>query len=77
MCNLSEVMLEKGIEQGIEQGITKGIEQGITKGIEQGKMQGMVIARYEDGMTIEQIAEKSNTSVDEVKEILRQNGIVF
>ena len=34
MCNLSEVMLEKGIEQGI------------TKGIEQGKMQGMVIARY-------------------------------
>lgn len=73
MCNLSEVMLEKGIEQGI----TKGIEQGITKGIEQGKMQGMVIARYEDGMSIEQIAEKSNTSVDEVKEILRQNGIVF
>jgi hypothetical protein len=65
MCNLSEVMLEKGIEQGI------------TKGIEQGKMQGMVIARYEDGMSIEQIAEKSNTSVDEVKEILRQNGIVF
>lgn len=57
MCNLSEVMLEKGIEQG--------------------KMQGMVIARYEDGMSIEQIAEKSNTSVDEVKEILRQNGIVF
>ena len=64
MCNLSEVMLEKGIEQGI------------TKGIEQGKMQGMAIARYEDGMSIEQIAEKSNTSVDEVKEILRQNGIM-
>ncbi len=40
-------------------------------------IQGRIIARYEDGMSIEQIAEKSNTSVDEVKEILRQNGIVF
>lgn len=73
MCNLSEVIEEKYLQQGFEQGVASGI----TKGIEQGKLQGRIIARYEDGMSIEQIAEKSNTSVDEVKEILRQNGIVF
>ena len=33
MCNLSEAIEEKAIEQGIE----RGIEQGIERGIEQGK----------------------------------------
>ena len=36
MCNLSEVMLERGIEQGIERGIECGIERGIEQGIERG-----------------------------------------
>ena len=36
MCNLSEDIYDKGIEQGIE----KGIEQGIEKGIEQGIAKG-------------------------------------
>ena len=31
MCNLSEIILEKGIEIGIEKGIETGIKQGIAK----------------------------------------------
>lgn len=45
MCNLSEVVEERGIKkgmaQGIEQGIERGIEQGLAQGIEQGKEQGI------------------------------------
>lgn len=36
MCNLSENIEAKGIEQGIEKGIERGIEKGIEQGIEQG-----------------------------------------
>lgn len=32
MCNLSDIIEEKGIEKGIEQGIEQGIEKGIEKG---------------------------------------------
>ncbi len=41
MCNLSNVVEEKGIKKGIEQGIEKGIQQGIEKGIEQGIEKGI------------------------------------
>ena len=44
MCNLSEGIFERGIEQGIlqgrEQGILQGREQGILQGREQGILQG-------------------------------------
>ena len=36
MCNLSEVVLERGIEQGIERGIKVGEERGIKIGEERG-----------------------------------------
>lgn len=56
MCNLSEVVLEKGIKQGIEKGIEQGIEQGIEKGIEQ-KLTELVSKKIEKGYKPEQIAE--------------------
>lgn len=42
MCNLSQGILEKGIERGIERGIEQGIEQGIEKGIVQGEERGIL-----------------------------------
>lgn len=50
---------------------TKGIEKGIEKGREEGK----ITARFEDGMSIENIAEKSKVSVEYVKEVLIGNGL--
>jgi predicted transposase YdaD len=64
MCSYATAMETKGIERGIEKGIEKGIEQG------------KITARYEDGMSIEKIAEKSKVSVEYVKEILIQNGML-
>ena len=54
MCNLSEVVFEKGEEKGLE------------KGLERGK----ILARFEDGMSPEEIAVKTNVSLDKVKEVL-------
>ncbi len=64
MCNLSEVLIDKGMEKGIEQGI------------ELGEVAGKVSARFEDGMPIEEIAEKTHISVDEVKKILKAKEMI-
>jgi len=68
MCNLSEVLVEKGIEKGIEQGIEKGIKQGIEK--------GKITARYEDGLSVEDIAERTKVSVEIVKSVLIEEGLL-
>lgn len=46
--------------------------QGLQEGIEDGK----IIARFEDGMSIDAIAEKSKVSVEEVKTILKKEGLI-
>ncbi|WP_051205811.1 hypothetical protein [Butyrivibrio sp. FC2001] len=56
MCNLSQVLIDEGIEKG--------------------ELSGKVTARYEDGMSIEDIAEKTQISIDEVKTILREKGLL-
>lgn len=60
MCNLSQVLVDKGIEQGIEIG----------------EITGKVCARYEDGMSIAEIAEKSNVSIEVVENILKEKGLL-
>ena len=60
MCNLSQVVLEQGYKQGISDG----------------ELKGKVIARFEDGMPIEEIALKSHISVDEVTEILKEKKLI-
>ncbi|WP_027216468.1 hypothetical protein [Butyrivibrio fibrisolvens] len=68
MCNLSQVL----IDQGEEKGRVKGREEGRVKGREEGK----VVARFEDGMNIETIAHKSQLSVERVKAILKEEGLI-
>jgi flagellar biosynthesis/type III secretory pathway protein FliH len=64
--------IEKGIVQGIEKGIVQGIEKGIVQGIEKGRELAseemiLIISEIkENNLTIEQIAEKHNTSQERV-----------
>ena len=53
MCNLSEGILERGIEQGMQQGIEQGIEQGMQQGIEQGMQRGLDLMNALYGKLIE------------------------
>ena len=42
----------------------------------QGLEDGKIIARFEDGMSIDAIAEKAKVSVEEVKSILKKEGLI-
>ena len=53
MCNLSDVVEERGIEQGMERGIKQGMERGIERGIT-----GLVEVLREMGIPREAIVEK-------------------
>ena len=46
----------------------EGIAEGMEKGIEKGK----IVARYEDGMTPEEIAHKMGLTVKQVEQVLEE-----
>ncbi|MCQ2098386.1 MAG: hypothetical protein MJY87_10675, partial [Fibrobacter sp.] len=68
---------EKVLEKGLEQGLEKGLEQGLEKGLEQGRAEGKDEARTEavikalkrGKLTLEEIAEDNDVSIDRVREI--------
>ncbi|MCR5501779.1 MAG: hypothetical protein K6F53_02085 [Lachnospiraceae bacterium] len=47
--------------------------QAYRKGDAEGMEKGKILARYEDGMPIEEIAVKMNKSVDFIREVLDLN----
>lgn len=46
----------------------EGVAEGMEKGIEKGK----IVARYEDGMTPEEIAHKMGLTVKQVEQVLEE-----
>ena len=65
MCRALEELKQEGIAEGIEQGIEKGME----KGLERGK----ILARFEDGMSPEEIAHKMGLTVKQVEQVLEEH----
>ena len=61
MCNLSDLIEERGIERGIEQGIERGIEQGIKK----------LLAK---NFTAEEVAYMLDLDINYVRSILENCG---
>lgn len=53
-----------------------GRKEGREEGRKEGREEGKILARYEDGMPVEQIAQKSGVSVEEVKKVLRDAEIL-
>ncbi|SHH93668.1 conserved hypothetical protein (putative transposase or invertase) [Butyrivibrio fibrisolvens DSM 3071] len=64
--------LDQEFNRGWEAGNEHGIEQGKEQGIETGR----VIARFEDGMPIEEIAKKCGITVEAVKKILEEYKMI-
>lgn len=74
--NEAEVMQgfrEEGYEEGVEKGLEKGREEGRAEGREEGRAEGRILARYEDGMTAEEIAVKMNLPVEFIREVIERN----
>ena len=71
MCNLSQGILEKGIERGIEQGIEKGIVQGEERGILRNQVASVCALMETAGISSEQamdmlkIAERERPGIRE------------
>jgi predicted transposase/invertase (TIGR01784 family) len=72
MFGLSELkqtrFYQEAFQEGVEQGKVQGIEQGRVQGIEQGKLKA-VPAMLAAGLTVEQIAQALDLSVEEVRQV--------
>ncbi len=64
---LRKAEFEAGVEQGIEQGIEKGLAQGIERGEKQASVKAATRMLQMGSFSLEQIAEISGLSVDEIK----------
>ena len=69
MCNLSVGVLERGIRQGEARGEAMGISIGESRGKSQGE-RNVISAFYNNGFSIEQIAQVTKKSVQEVQELV-------
>lgn len=58
----------KALEELKNEGVSEGMEKGMEKGMERGK----ILARYEDGMVPEEIAQKMGLTVEQVELVLKE-----
>ena len=59
MCNLSDYVEERGIEQGIQKG-------------EANKMRDLVVKKLDKGQSVEQIADALEESVETIRKIIEE-----
>ncbi|MCR5398430.1 MAG: hypothetical protein K6E68_02735 [Lachnospiraceae bacterium] len=51
-------------------------DDALAEGLAEGLVKGRILARFEDGMSIDDIALKTDQTVDFVKDTLRENGML-
>ncbi|OUN26562.1 hypothetical protein B5G33_16070 [Blautia sp. An81] len=54
----------------------RALEELEKEGIKKGIVNGKILARYEDGMKPEKIAEKMGLSVEQVEKVLEENKVL-
>ena len=72
MCNLSDVIVEQGLQQGLEQGLQQGLEQGLQQGIQQGEEKSiinLVCKKVKRGKSLSVIAEELEEEEESLKVI--------
>lgn len=67
MCNLSDIVEDRGIEIGKAQGIELGKEQGIEIGKEQGRLATVYKLVQSGEFTLEHIAKLLDIPVEELR----------
>lgn len=73
----SQELINQALEQqGGKMNMCKALEElkleGIAEGMEKGIEKGKIVARYEDGMTPEEIAHKMGLTVKQVEQVLEE-----
>ena len=72
MCKIMEEIKAKGVEEGVTQGIAQGIAQGVAETTL--KIIKRQLKRKEDYAVI---AEDTDTPIDEVIRIAKENGLAY
>lgn len=67
MCNLSDLIEERGIAKGIKQGIEQGIEQG-----DRLRLLTLIQKKLAKGKSLEQIADALEETVDAIRPLYEQ-----
>jgi flagellar biosynthesis/type III secretory pathway protein FliH len=67
--------IQKGIEQGIQKGMEKGIEIGTERGIEKGKEESIRKLIAKSKMSLQEIADLFELSLEEVLRIKDQTSL--
>ena len=80
MCNLSQGIYDRGLEDGLAQGIKQGMEKGMEKGMEVGFMEGlakgtgklvsMVLKLHAEGRSVEDLADMADVDSEQIREWL-------
>ena len=88
MCNLSQGIMEKGEAIGREKGEAIGREKGEAIGFEKGETIGFekgrkesenkfIISMHKRGYSLEEIAGITEKGIDEIKTIVRSQGVIL
>lgn len=60
---------QEGMQKGMQEGRQEGMQQGMQEGMQKG-MRSILVKLYESGMSIKEIAEKTELDIKQVEEIL-------
>ena len=73
----SQGIVSQALEsKGGRMNMCTALEELERKGMEKGMKTGKILARYEDGMSPEEIARKMGLTVEQVEKILEENGML-
>ena len=73
----SQGIVSQALEsRGGRMNMCTALEELERKGMEKGMKTGKILARYEDGMSPEEIARKMGLAVEQVEKILEENGML-
>ncbi len=73
----SQGIVSQALEsKGGRMNMCTALEELERKGMEKGMKTGKILARYEDGMSPEEIAREMGLTVEQVEKILEENGML-
>ena len=74
-----KTLREEGKEEGRAEGREEGLKEGLQQGLQQGRNEGsrIIVARmFRKGKSVEDIAEDTDTPIEDVRDMLKAEGLL-
>ena len=76
MCEALRELMKDEIQADVDKAVEKAVEEAVEKAVDKTERETRIKTRFEDGMPIDQIAKKSNVSIEVVNAVLRDCGML-